>query len=152
VTVIRADGTEYPHAGTLDFSDFSVNASTGSVAFRGIVPNPERSLLPGMYVMVRLKAGVLNKGFEVPQLAVQRDSQGSFVLAVARDGTVEVRRVEVVGAVGANWAITEGLADGDQVIVSGMQRAAPGMKVNPQPVDAPGAAPTPAAAQNSTGS
>ena len=150
VSVIRADGTEYPHTGTLDFSDFSVNASTGSVAFRGIVPNPERSLLPGMYVMVRLKAGVLNKGFEVPQLAVQRDAQGSFVLAVAKDGTVEARRVEIVGAVGANWAVTSGLTEGDQVIVSGMQRAAPGMKVVPMPVDAaPEAAETPAtAAQN----
>ena len=103
-----------------------------------------------MYVMVRLKAGVLNNGFEVPQLAVQRDAQGSFVLAVAKDGTVEARRVEIVGAVGANWAVTSGLAEGDQVIVSGMQRAAPGMKVVAKPVDAaPEAAETPAtAAQN----
>ncbi len=53
-----------------------------------------------MYVMVRLKAGVLNKGFEVPQLAVQRDAQGRFVLVVGKDGTVEAQRVEVVGAVG----------------------------------------------------
>ena len=153
MTVIRADGTEYPHAGTLDFSDFSVNASTGSVAFRGIIPNPDRSLLPGMYVMVRLKAGVLNNGFEVPQLAVQRDAQGSFVLAVAKDGTVEARRIEIVGAVGANWAVTSGLADGDQVIVSGMQRAAPGMKVSAKPAEAePQAAKSPAPAQNNTGS
>src|SRR6185436_15734706 len=59
VRVLRADGTEYPQAGTLDFSDFSVNASTGAVAFRGIVPNPDRQLLPGMYVTVRLFAGSL---------------------------------------------------------------------------------------------
>ena len=64
VRVIRADGTEYPQAGTLDFSDFSVNPTTGAVAFRGVVPNPDRSLLPGMYVTVRLTAGALNKGFE----------------------------------------------------------------------------------------
>ena len=141
VILIRGDGTEYPHKGTLDFSDFSVNASTGSVAFRGLVPNPERLLLPGMYVTVRLMAGVLNKGFEVPQLAMQRDSEGSFVLVVTPDDTVEVRRVDIVGAVGANWAVTNGLADGDRVIVSGIQRAAPGMKVTPKPADAaPGAA------------
>ena len=68
--------------GTLDFSDFSVNPTTGAVAFRGVVPNPDHLLLPGMYVTVRLMAGMLKSGFEVPQLAVQRDAQGAFVLAV----------------------------------------------------------------------
>ena len=88
--VIRADGSEYPQVGTLDFSDVSVNPSTGAVAFRGIVPNPDQQMLPGMYVTVRLNAGVLNKGFEVPQLAVQRDAEGAYVLAVGGDGTVAV--------------------------------------------------------------
>ena len=140
VRVIRADGSEYPHVGTLDFSDFSVNPSTGAVAFRGIVPNPERMLLPGMYVTVRLNAGALNRGFELPQLAVQRDAQGAYVLAVDKEGTVVAKRVEVVGTVGMNWAVNGGLADGDQVIVSGLQLAPPGSKVNAKPVgDAPGA-------------
>jgi len=152
VRVLRADGTEYPQAGTLDFSDFSVNASTGAVAFRGIVPNPDRQLLPGMYVTVRLFAGSLNQGFELPQLAVQRDSQGAYVLVAGPDGTVAQKRVDVVGTVGVNWAVNGGLADGDQVIVSGLQLAPPGSKVNPKPVDAKpgpagaaGAAPMPAA-------
>ncbi len=61
VRVIRADGTEYPHAGYLDFSDFSVNPTTGAVAFRGVIPNPDRLLLPGMYVNVRLTAGMLKQ-------------------------------------------------------------------------------------------
>jgi len=136
VRVIRADGTEYPQVGTLDFSDYSVNPTTGAVAFRGIVPNPDHQMLPGMYVTVQLMAGVLNKGFEVPQLAVQRDAQGAFVLTAGADGTVLVKRVDVVSTVGANWAIGGGLEDGDQVIVSGLQRAGPGMKVSPKPVDA----------------
>ncbi len=76
VRVIRADGSEYPHAGYLSFSDFSVNPTTGAVAFRGVIPNPDRLLLPGMYVNVRLTAGMLKRGFEVPQLAVQRDAPG----------------------------------------------------------------------------
>jgi membrane fusion protein, multidrug efflux system len=135
VRVMRADGSEYPQVGTLDFSDYSVNPTTGAVAFRGIVPNPDHSMLPGMYVSVRLLAGVLNKGFEVPQLAVQRDAEGAFVLAVGADGTVVVKRVEVVSTVGVNWAIGGGLSDGDQVIVSGLQRAGPGMKVSAKPVD-----------------
>jgi membrane fusion protein (multidrug efflux system) len=151
VRVIRADGTPYPQVGTLDFSDFSVNPSTGAVAFRGIVPNPDHLLLPGMYVTVHLTAGMLNKGFEVPQLAVQRDNQGAYVLAVAGDGSVAAKRVNVVSSVGANWVINGGLEDGDQIIVSGLQMAHPGMKVNPKPVDqaAPadaGAAPAPAQA------
>jgi len=135
VRVMRADGTDYPQVGTLDFSDFSVNASTGSVAFRGVVPNPDHMLLPGMYVTVRLVAGLFNKGIELPQLAVQRDGQGAYVLAVGADGTVAAKRVDVVSAVGVNWIIGSGLDDGDQVIVSGLQLARPGSKVAPKPVD-----------------
>ena len=148
VRVIRADGSEYPQAGTLDFSDFSVNPTTGAVAFRGRVPNPDHQLLPGMYVNVRLTAGMLNNGFEVPQLTVQRDAQGAFVLVVGKDDTVEARRVTVVGTSGANWVVNQGLVDGDRLIVSGLQQAQPGGKVRPKPLEgpppAPGAPATPA--------
>jgi membrane fusion protein, multidrug efflux system len=131
VHVIRADGSEYPHAGKLDFSDYNVNPSTGAVAFRGRVPNPDRLLLPGSFVTVRVIAGILKNGFEVPQLAVQRDAQGSFVAVAGKDGTVENKRVDVVSSVGANWIISSGLEDGDQVVVSGLMMARPGMKVKP---------------------
>ena len=133
VRVIRSDGSEYPQIGTLDFSDFSVNPSTGAVAFRGVVPNPDHLLLPGMYVTVHLTAGVLKSGFEVPQLAVQRDNQGAYVLVVGADNSVAAKRVDVVSTVGNNWIVGGGLADGDQIIVSGLQMARPGMKVNPKP-------------------
>ena len=149
VKVIRADGSEYPHAGTLSFSDYSVNPTTGAVAFRGVIPNPDRMLLPGMYVNVRLTAGVLKNGFEVPQLAVQRDAEGAFVLAVGKDGVVSAKRVEVVSSAGTKWVIGGGLADGDQIIVSGIQLARAGQKVVPKPVDTPMPArvePAPAAA------
>lgn len=153
VRVLRADGTPYPQVGTLDFSDYSVNATTGAVAFRGRLPNPDRLLLPGMYVTVRVTAGTLKRGFEVPQLAVQRDGQGSFVLVVDQDGTVVAKRVDVVSSVGTLWVVSSGLADGDQVIVSGLQMVRPGMKVKAVPADArpegeaaPAAAPAPAAA------
>jgi membrane fusion protein (multidrug efflux system) len=122
--------------GTLSFSDFSVSPTTGAVAFRGVIPNPDRLLLPGMYVNVRLTAGVLNKGVEVPQLSVQRDAQGSYVLTVGADGMVAAKRVNVISSVGANWLIGEGLEDGAQVIVSGLQLARPGMKAVAKPADA----------------
>ncbi len=136
VRVINADGTEYPHVGTLDFSDSSVNPTTGAVAFRGVVPNPDHQLLPGMFVTIHLTAGILNNGFEVPQLAVQRDGQGAYVLVAGADGMVTAKRVDVVSTVGVNWVIDSGLDDGDQVIVSGLQSARPGIKVSAKPVDA----------------
>lgn len=136
VRVINADGTEYPHVGTLDFSDSSVNPTTGAVAFRGVVPNPDHQLLPGMFVTIHLTAGILNNGFEVPQLAVQRDGQGAYVLVAGADGMVTAKRVDVVSTVGVNWVIDSGLDDGDQVIVSGLQSARPGVKVSAKPVDA----------------
>jgi membrane fusion protein, multidrug efflux system len=135
VRVIRTDGTEYPQIGTLDFSDYSVNPTTGAVAFRARVPNPDQLLLPGMYVTVRVTAGTLKNGYEVPQLVVQRDAQGAFIVIAGTDGTVVAKRVEVVSSVGANWIVGSGLADGDQVIVSGLQLARPGMKVKAVPAD-----------------
>lgn len=124
--LVLSDGSVYPHVGRLDFSDYSVNPVSGAVAFRGIVPNPERVLLPGMFVKVRLSAGVLNKGFRVPQLAVQRDGQGPYVLVVGADGLVAQKRIETAGVIDEDWVVSSGLADGDQVIVSGLQRAQPG--------------------------
>ena len=93
VRLLRDDGTLYDEKGTLDFSDYSVNPATGAVAFRGSVANPGRVLLPGMYVKVRLSVGTLNKGFRVPQLAVQRDGQGPYVLVAGADGMVAQKRV-----------------------------------------------------------
>ena len=94
VRLLRDDGTLYDEKGTLDFSDYSVNPATGAVAFRGRVANPGRVLLPGMYVKVRLSVGTLNKGFRVPQLAVQRDGQGPFVAGCGRGrhGRAEAHR------------------------------------------------------------
>jgi membrane fusion protein (multidrug efflux system) len=152
VKVIREDGSEYPHAGTLSFSDYSVNPTTGAVAFRGVIPNPDRMLLPGMYVNVRLTAGVLKNGFEVPQLAVQRDTQGAYVLAVGSDSVVAAKRVDVVGTSGAKWVIGGGLADGDQIVVSGLQLAPPGTKVVAKAIDAAPAAREAAAAPAPAGS
>jgi len=158
VRVLRADGTPYPQVGTLDFSDYSVNATTGAVAFRGRLPNPDRLLLPGMYVTVRVTAGTLKSGFEIPQLAVQRDGQGSFVLVAGKDSVVAAKRVDVESSVGSQWIVSSGLDDGDQVIVSGLQMVRPGMKVKAVPADtaaaaqAPDAAPAAAPAANAQGS
>jgi membrane fusion protein, multidrug efflux system len=144
VRLLRSDGTLYEEKGTLDFSDYSVNPTTGAVAFRGKVSNPNRVLLPGLYVSVRLTVGTLNKGFRVPQLAVQRDGQGPFVLVVGADGMVAQKRVETVAVVDNDWVISSGLADGDQVIVSGLQKVQPGGPAKAAVVPAPGTDAAPA--------
>jgi membrane fusion protein, multidrug efflux system len=144
VRLLRDDGTLYEEKGTLDFSDYSVNPTTGAVAFRGRVANPGRVLLPGMYVKVRLSVGTLNKGFRVPQLAVQRDGQGPYVLVVGADGMIAQKRIQTVSVVNNDWIISSGLADGDQVIVDTLQKIGPGMPAKAKPA-APQGAEAPAA-------
>jgi membrane fusion protein, multidrug efflux system len=123
------DGTSYAHAGTLDFADVSVDPATGSVALRGIVPNPDGALLPGMYVNVHVTVGTMNNAYLVPQAGLQRDSTGPYVLAVESDNKVAMKRVTADTALKNDWVVTNGLAAGDRIIVSGIQSARPGSPV-----------------------
>lgn len=122
VQLLLPDGTPYSQDGTLDFSDTAVDASTGAVTLRGIVPNPDHSLLPGMYVNVRLVLGEISRAWLVSQLAVQRDTNGAYVFVVGQDGKVVQKRIKADNLRGDNWIVTDGLVDGDQVVVSGVQR------------------------------
>jgi membrane fusion protein, multidrug efflux system len=140
----RPDGTLYEEKGTLDFADYTVSPTTGSVAFRGKVANPNQALLPGMYVTVQLTVGSLNKGYRVPQFALLRDGQGAYVLVIGKDGKATQKRVETVSVVDNHWIISKGLDDGDQVIVTNLQMLQPGTPVTVAPQGAPpadGAAP-----------
>src|SRR5262249_3657520 len=98
--------------------------------FRGIVPNPQRELLPGMYVNIRLTLGTLNHAFVVPQAGLQRDNDGAFVKGVGADGQVVQKAVEAENRSGSDRIVTSRLAEGDAMIVSGNQKARPGMAVN----------------------
>jgi membrane fusion protein (multidrug efflux system) len=129
VKVLFTDGTPYTHEGTLDFSDFSVNPTTGALAYRAVVPNPERQLLPGMYVNLQLTIGARNHAYLVPQSGLQRDAQGPYVRVVGADGKVEQKRVESDLAIGGNWIVTKGLTDGDRLVVSNFGKARPGTVV-----------------------
>lgn len=129
VEVLLADGTPYRHKGTLDFFDFSVNPTTGALAFRGILPNPDRELLPGMYVNLRLTLGQRNHAFLVPPTALQRDAEGAYVKIVGSDGKVIQKRVTTTALRGGEWIVTEGIAEGDRLIVQGTQKAQPGAPV-----------------------
>lgn len=147
IELLLPDNTPYSDSGTLDFSDQAVDAATGAVSLRGIVPNSQQRLLPGQFVNVRLTLGALKHAWRVSQRAVQRDTNGPYVLVVGADGNVAQKRIKADRLQGDSWIVTDGLADGDQIIVSGLQKAKPGAaaKATPwQPAPA-GAAPAQAA-------
>lgn len=129
VQLTLPNGTPYGLPGVLDFRAATVDPSTGTAALRGILPNPDHSLLPGMYVNLRLTVAVAPHAFLVPQAAVQRDTQGAYVLTVGPDDTVLQKRVRTEGTSGVNWIVSSGLAAGDRIIVTGIQSARPGAKV-----------------------
>lgn len=146
VTLVLEDGTPYPLPGTLLFSDLAVDESTGAVSLRAEFPNPQRSLLPGMYVRARLEQAVKEQAISVPQQAVARGADGASVMVVGADGKVAVRAVKTGGAQGNAWLVNEGLQAGDRVIVEGLQKIKPGAVVKavpwqPQAADAAKGAP-----------
>ena len=146
VQVLLPDGSVYSHPGTLDFSGDVVDPATGAVALRARVPNPEHRLLPGTFVSVRATLGEQRAAYRIPQVAVQRDAQGAFVLVVGNDGKVVRKTVTTDRQDGADWIVSSGLANGDKVIVSGLQRAQPGQPAKATPLPPANAAAKPAAA------
>ncbi len=125
------DGSSYPYQGHLEFSNASVDATSGSVILRAVIPNPTGLLLPGMYVKSKLTQGVVNDAMLLPQQAVTHDPKGNaVVLVVATDGTVSQRTIQTGATQGDKWIVTGGLENGEQVILEGSQKAKPGSKVH----------------------
>ena len=133
--------------GTLEFRAVTVDPNTGTAALRGILPNPGHTLLPGMYVNLRLTVAEAPNAFLVPQGALQRDAQGAYVYTVNTDETVVEKRVRTVGASGVDWIVSNGLAAGDRIIVGGIQSARPGAKVAATEESTTGARPRAAATE-----
>ena len=124
------NGAMYPHEGRLQFTDVSVDESTGMVSLRALFPNPEHILLPGMYVRAVIAEGVDEIALLVPQRALRRDPKGqASVRLVDGGGKVDVRLVDVGRTVGDSWQVLSGLKPGDRVIVEGGQNVRPGMSV-----------------------
>jgi len=143
VRIALPNRASYGTPGTLDFSDVTVNAATGSVNLRALVANSQRRLLPGMYVTLTVNFGQQKNVFLIPQQGVQRDTVGAYVLVVGADSKVGRKDVVAIDSLGNNWIVTQGLADGDQIIVTGVQMAKEGAPVKTvawQPPAASGAA------------
>lgn len=130
--LLLEDGSTYEHPGTLQFSEVSVDQGTGSVTIRAVFPNPEQELLPGMFVRALITEGVNEQGLLVPQRGVTRNAKGQAVsLVVTAENVVESRILETDRIVGDKWLVTKGIHPGDRVIVEGLQKTAPGAKVQP---------------------
>jgi RND family efflux transporter MFP subunit len=124
--------TGYPHKGKLDYVSPSINLSTGTLAVRGVLANPDRVLLPGMFVRVRVPYDEQNSALLVPDAALGSDQAGRYVLVVNGDNVVEQRKVQTGQLDGGLRVIESGLKGDDRVVVAGLLRAIPGQKVDPQ--------------------
>ena len=151
VRLVLDDGSEHKQAGKLLFTDPTVDATTGQVSLRAEVPNADGSLLPGLFVKVRLVQATVDQGIRIPQQAVTRGANVDTVLVLGADGKPAPRPVKIGGAQGPNWVVLDGLKAGEQVIVDGVQKLAmipPGTPVKGVPWTPPGST-APAAAAGS---
>lgn len=135
VELMLEDGSVYPQAGKILFSDMAVDPATGAVAMRAEFANPQRELLPGMFVRLRFPQAVAENVIRVPQRVVQSGPQGQFVIVVGEESKATPMPVKTGGMAGADFIITDGLKGGEQVIINGLQKARPGTVVKPVPWD-----------------
>ncbi|ECD0892745.1 TPA: multidrug efflux RND transporter periplasmic adaptor subunit AcrA [Salmonella enterica subsp. enterica serovar Paratyphi C] len=137
VDLVTSDSIKFPQSGTLEFSDVTVDQTTGSITLRAIFPNPDHTLLPGMFVRARLQEGTKPTALLVPQQGVTRTPRGdATVLVVGADNKVETRQIVASQAIGDKWLVTDGLKAGDRVVVSGLQKVRPGAQVKVQEITA----------------
>ena len=152
VKLLFEDGSTYSHEGTLQFSDVTVDPSTGAITLRALFPNPDGLLLPNMYVRAVIEEGVREQAIVVPQQAVSRDAKGQAVaMVVGTDDKVAPRVLQANRTIGTDWLIDGGLQAGDRVIVEGLQRARPGAPVKALEVANAGAPQQPGAAATAAG-
>ncbi|MBS0421814.1 MAG: efflux RND transporter periplasmic adaptor subunit [Proteobacteria bacterium] len=147
VQLTLEDGSSYGPRGKLQFTEVSVDETTGSVTLRALFPNPDKLLLPGMFVHEKLEEGRRNDALLVPQLAIAHNQKGEpTALVVGPDNQVELRTLATERAIGDKWLVTAGLKAGERVIVEGVQYAKPGSSVKPEEI--PGDAQPPPGPQN----
>lgn len=137
VRLLLEDGSPYRLEGTLQFRDLKVDPTTGSVKLRIVFPNPERLLLPGMFVRALVQEGIAQQAILVPQQGVSRNPKGEAIALVVDDGgKVQQRRITIDDRdIGGKWLVLSGLAPGDQLIVEGSQKVRPGMPVKVVPFE-----------------
>jgi membrane fusion protein, multidrug efflux system len=155
VELLLADGSVYSQTGKLLVSEQTVDVNTGNVFLRAEFANPQRELLPGSFVRVRISQARMDQAIAVPQRAVQMNSDGAYVLSVTSENKVAPMPIQLGPMSGDKWVVTGGLAEGTRIIVDGVQKARPGSTVKPVDLNAaPAAAPVasaPASAASQAG-
>ncbi|WP_299812881.1 efflux RND transporter periplasmic adaptor subunit [uncultured Roseibium sp.] len=131
ISLVLPNGATYGEKGKIVFINNEVDATTGTISFRGQFENKDRRLLAGTYVTVILEAPDTETALVVPQSAIQRDQQGAFALAITSDKKVEQKYVDLAQQIDTNFVVTKGLKEGDEVIVEGLQKVRPGVVVDP---------------------
>ena len=132
----RPDDQGYPVPGKLDFAAITLTPGTGTLELRGIFPNPEYRLLPGLFVRIRAPLEETPKAILVPEAVIGHDQAGPYVLTVDKDDAVVRSGIELGQLVGVERVVTKGLDATARVIVDGLQRAVPGRKVTPKEASA----------------
>ena len=137
VELVLEDGSVYPVRGELALSEAQVNESTGAVTLRAIFPNSNNILLPGMYVSAQLTQSVINNAVLVPQSAVTRSVKGETqVYIVDENNKIKVRPITVNGTYNGNWVVTDGLKEGEKLVVLGGSKVKPDQEVVAKPLEA----------------
>jgi membrane fusion protein (multidrug efflux system) len=132
VSLTLEDGSEYAEHGKLQFAEVSVDPSTGAVVLRALLPNPQRELLPGMFVRAQLTQAMKSEALLVPQRGVTRNQRGdAVVLVVGDDNRVAERMITTARVIGNDWLIDTGLRAGERVVLDGLQKVRPGTEVKP---------------------
>ena len=134
VTLILEDGTGYPLAGALQFRDVTVDPSTGAVSLRLVFPNPHEVLLPGVFVRAVVEEGTKEDAILAPQQAIGRDLKGNpFAWIVGKDDKIERRTLELDRTIANDWLVSSGLKPGDRLVVEGIEKIRPGIRVHTVP-------------------
>lgn len=127
---LKLNGLDYDQKGELLFSEVSVDEDTGAILLRAEFPNPDKTLYPGMFVRAEVSEGTISSAIKVPQTAVTRDPRGRpYVMLVNDDKKVEQRMITTERAMDSSWLVSEGLKEGDTVVISGLQKIRPGASV-----------------------
>jgi membrane fusion protein (multidrug efflux system) len=131
VQLVLPDGSTYAQDGTLEFAEVAVDEATGTVTLRAKFPNPDSTLLPGMYVRAVLDEAIDQNAILAPQQGVSHDAKGNAsAMVVGPDGKVEVRTLVATRAIGDRWLVESGLKEGDKLIIEGLNKIGPGMPVH----------------------
>jgi RND family efflux transporter MFP subunit len=133
VEVALSDENGFPHRGTIQYVAPAIDPATGTLFVRGVVPNPNKALLPGVFVKIRLPMGkITQSALLAPQRALQEDQSGRYLMVVGEDDVVQKRYVQLGALVGDLQVVTSGLDRNDRVVVGELWRVSPGMKVTPR--------------------